>query len=99
MSLCFKVDFLNQKDIFKKSTRSQKVQSFKMMVSKASLDYGDFEGEEEIHELIDQCCMMKNRLYLKSGFSPIQRVLGFCPRIPGGVLSGGEEDLEDCVLE
>lgn len=33
--------------------------------------------------------MTCNRLLNKSGYSPIQRVLGYSPRIPGGMLTGG----------
>ena len=36
--------------------------------------------------------MMRNRLLLKSNFSPIQRVLGYAPRLPGGLLTGDEEN-------
>ena len=36
--------------------------------------------------------MMRNRLLLRGGYSPIQRVIGYSPRLPGGLLSGGSED-------
>ena len=34
--------------------------------------------------------MMKNRMLTSGGFSPCQRVLGFNPHIPGGLLSGDD---------
>ena len=37
--------------------------------------------------------MTCNRLMNKSGYSPIQRVLGYSPRVPGGLLTGGGGDL------
>ena len=37
--------------------------------------------------------MTCNRLLNKSGYSPIQRVLGYSPRIPGGMLTGRGQDL------
>ena len=37
--------------------------------------------------------MVCNRLINKSGYSPIQRVLGYSPRVPGGLLTGGFNDL------
>ena len=36
--------------------------------------------------------MMRNRLLIRGGYSPIQRVIGYCPRLPGGLLSGGDGD-------
>ena len=32
----------------------------------------------------------ENRLMLKNGFAPVQRVLGYMPRLPGGLLTGDE---------
>ena len=42
----------------------------------------------EWEALLDVVMMMKNRLMLKNGFSPVQRVLGYAPRLPGGFLTG-----------
>lgn len=36
---------------------------------------------------------MRNRLLLKGGYSPIQRVLGFTPRLPGELMAGREPRL------
>ena len=36
--------------------------------------------------------MTQNRLLLRAGYSPIQRVLGYSPRLPGGLQTGGEQD-------
>ena len=40
----------------------------------------------------------KNRLLMRSGYSPIQRVIGYSPRLPGGLLSDGEQDLSTASL-
>ena len=42
----------------------------------------------------DATVMMKNRLASRGGFSPVQRVLGYLLRLPGGLLSEGQHDLE-----
>ena len=65
---------------------------FKNILYKAMLDY-DCQTEEEWRGLVDVSCMMRNRLLLSGGYSPIQRVIGYSPRLPGGrLLSGGETD-------
>ena len=40
----------------------------------------------------------KKRLLMRSGYSPIQRVIGYSPRLPGGLLSDGEQDLSTASL-
>lgn len=60
--------------------------SFKQMFLKA-MDQYPCESEEDWEELVDTTAMMKNRLMLKSGFSPVQRVLGYATKIPGGIMS------------
>ena len=35
---------------------------------------------------------------MRSGYSPIQRVIGYSPRLPGGLLSDGEQDLSTASL-
>ena len=47
---------------------------------------------QEWHETVDIVTATVNRLANKSGFSPMQRMLGYNPRIPGGLLSGGFND-------
>ena len=66
--------------------------SYKEVLSKAMEQY-DCHGEEDWLELVDIVSMTMNRLVNKSGYSPIQRVLGYTPRIPGGLFSGGANDL------
>ncbi|OLQ12022.1 Retrovirus-related Pol polyprotein from transposon TNT 1-94 [Symbiodinium microadriaticum] len=64
---------------------------FKNILYKAMQDY-HCENENEWKELVDVACMTRNRLLLRAGYSPIQRVLGYSPRLAGGLLSGGEQD-------
>ncbi|OLQ01053.1 hypothetical protein AK812_SmicGene16199 [Symbiodinium microadriaticum] len=64
---------------------------FKNILYKAMLDY-DCQTEEEWKDLVDVSCMTRNRRLLRGGYSPIQRVVGYSPRLPGGLLSGGESD-------
>lgn len=47
---------------------------------------------EEWEEAVDIVTATVNRLANKSGFSPVQRMLGYSPRIPGTLLSGGYND-------
>ena len=53
----------------------------------------------EWKELVDVTRMTRNRLLLRAGYSPIQRVLGYTPRLPGGLLSGGEHDVAAADLQ
>ena len=66
--------------------------TFKMMLSKAMETYV-CTSEQQWRELVDVVNMQKNRLLLKSGFSAMQRVLGYTPKIPGGLLSDGGDNL------
>ena len=50
-------------------------------------------NRDEWLELVDVTTMVCNRLMNKSGFSPIQRVIGYNPRVPGSQMSGGSNDL------
>ena len=43
-------------------------------------------------EAVDIVTSTVNRLTNKSGYSPIQRMLGYTPRVPGGLLTGGHND-------
>ena len=63
--------------------------TFKFMLLKAMDEY-NCEDMKDWENLVDVVNMMKNRLLLKNGFSPIQRVLGYAPRLPGGLLSGDD---------
>ena len=59
----------------------------KFMLMKA-MDEHSCRSGAEWEALLDVVMMMKNRLMLKDGFSPVQRVLGYAPRLPGGFLTG-----------
>ncbi len=61
--------------------------TFKLMLSKAMETYV-CNTHQEWCELVDIIAMQKNRLLMQNGFSPIQRVIGYSPKIPGGLLSG-----------
>lgn len=67
--------------------------SFKTIFAKTSLEYGKVEDQEELHELIDISCMMKNRLTHRGGYSAIQRVFGVTPCIPGEIMRGDHNNL------
>jgi hypothetical protein len=64
---------------------------FKEVLSKTMMQYA-CQNESEWMELIDITMMTCNRLANKSGFSPTQRVLGYTPRVPGGLMTGGGND-------
>ena len=63
--------------------------TFKFMLLKAMDNY-NCQSTKEWEQLIDEVAMTKNRLLQNNGFSPMQRVLGFSTRIPGGLLSGDD---------
>ena len=65
--------------------------SFKEVFTKALMNYA-CETREEWLELVDVTNLTMNRLSNKSGYSPIQRVLGYTPRIPGSTFGGGYND-------
>ena len=46
------------------------------------------ENREDIEEIIEQVTVAKNSMINKSGYSPIQRVYGKQPRIPGMIYGG-----------
>ena len=65
--------------------------TFKEVLRKAML-YHACSTEPEWQELVDITNMTCNRLANKSGYSPMQRVLGYNPRVPGGLMTGGYND-------
>lgn len=67
--------------------------SFKMMFSKAGIEVGSELSDQEVHELIDITCMVKNRLVHRGGFSAIHRAFGFTPYLPGEFLQGDETNI------
>ncbi|CAE7928011.1 RE1, partial [Symbiodinium necroappetens] len=64
---------------------------YKDILYKAVMTY-TCSNLEEWKELVDTTCMTRNRLLLRAGYSPIQRVIGYTPRLPGGLLSGTDSD-------
>ena len=66
--------------------------SFKEVFSRALMHHA-VQSEQDWLDLVDITSMTTNRLMNKSGYSPIQRVLGYTPRLPGGLLTGGANDL------
>ena len=66
--------------------------SFKEVLTRTMMQVACNTHEEWLN-VVDIVNMTCNRLMNKSGFSPIQRVLGFSPRIPGGLMTGGGNDL------
>eukprot|EP00435_Cladocopium_sp_Y103_P060880 s1403_g22.t1 len=66
--------------------------TFKEIFSR-TLEHYTCTDDDEWHHLVDITMMTCNRLMNKSGYSPIQRVLGYTPRVPGGLVSGGGDDL------
>lgn len=66
--------------------------NFKEILSRTMMQVActSFEEWSNVVDIVNMTC---NRLTNKSGFSPIQRVLGYTPRVPGGLLTGGSNDL------
>ena len=63
--------------------------TFKFMLMKA-MDTYSCQNVDEWETLVDITTMTKNRMLQTNGYSPVQRVLGFSPRLPGGLLSGDD---------
>ena len=80
------VDVSSVESPYQRGITERNGKTFKLMLSKA-LENHPCESEEEWKELVDTVAMQKNRLLMKNGFSPIQRVIGYTPRLPGGLLS------------
>jgi hypothetical protein len=64
--------------------------TFKEILSKTLMQTGC--NSWEWRTTVDVVNSTVNRLFNKSGISPSQRMLGFNPRLPGSLLSGGQED-------
>ena len=78
---------------FQRGLAERHGKTFKVILEKAMTDY-NCSSLAEWHEMVDMAVMMKNRLASRGGFSPVQRVIGYLPRLPGGLLSGGQNDAE-----
>eukprot|EP00438_Fugacium_kawagutii_P017712 Skav207315 [mRNA] locus=scaffold2296:325139:333057:+ [translate_table: standard] len=75
-----------QRSITERSGRT-----FKETLSKTIMATG-VTTWEEWHDAVAVVNATINRLTNKSGFSPAQRMLGYNPRLPGSLLSGGYDD-------
>lgn len=64
--------------------------TFKFILMKA-MDSHSRSTTAEWEDLVSITNMTKNRMLSVSGFSPCQRVFGFNPHVPGGLLSGGDD--------
>ena len=65
--------------------------TFKEVLSKTLMET-TCKDWEQWHEAVDVVNGTINRLMNKSGYSPIQRMIGYTPRVPGGLLTGGSTD-------
>ena len=61
--------------------------TFKLMLSKAMQTY-ECQNQAEWRELVDIVNYQKNRLLMRNGYSPIKRVVGFSPKLPGRMMNG-----------
>ena len=78
---------------FQRGLAERHGRTFKVLLEKTMADY-NCASIAEWHELVDNAVMMKNRLASRGGYSPVQRVMGYLPRLPGGLLSEGHADAE-----
>ena len=65
--------------------------TYKAILAK-TLEQVSCEDWDTWEVVVSQVCMTVNRLTNRAGHSPIQRVLGYQPRLPGGLLTGGAHD-------
>ena len=78
---------------FQRGVTERHGKTFKVMLSKA-MNEVSCDTHKTWQALVDNIIMMKNRLANRGGFSPIQRVFGYYPRLPGGLMSSDLEDHE-----
>ena len=78
---------------FQRGTTERHGKTFKSMLAKAMNQY-TCQTQDVWRSLVDTTVMMKNRLANRGGYSPAQRVLGYLPRLPGGLLTSEGDDLE-----
>ena len=78
---------------FQRGVAERHGKTFKTILEKAMVEY-TCQNHDDWLELVDVSIMMKNRLVSRGGFSPVQRALGYLPRIPGGLMAEGHDDLE-----
>ena len=65
--------------------------SIKIMIWKICEEMG-CKDQDELMKILDVAVQQKNRLMNVGGYSPMQRVLGYQPKVPGGLLSGGHNN-------
>ncbi|CAK9117550.1 unnamed protein product [Durusdinium trenchii] len=68
--------------------------TFKEILEKAMDNYAT-QSESEWRDLVDIVNMTVNRLTNKSGYSPCQRLLGYTPKMPGGLQFLTEEEKKE----
>ena len=66
--------------------------TMKFILLKA-MDTASCTNMKDWEDLVSVSCMTKNRMMSVGGFSPCQRVLGYNPTIPGGILNGGHSEI------
>ena len=73
--------------------------TFKYILQK-TMDTYSCSNMQEWEEMVDLTTMTKNRMMNVGGYSPCQRVLGFNPFLPGGLLNGddGHRHREDAPV-
>ncbi|CAE7570057.1 unnamed protein product, partial [Symbiodinium pilosum] len=71
---------------FQRGTVERHGKTFKAILEKTMLDV-QCDNHATWRELVDTTVMIKNRLATRGGFSPVQRVLGYLPRLPGGLMT------------
>ena len=81
------LETLEQRGFVERQGQLFKEMAYKVMEQISCKDWDTWK------EVIDITCHTKNRLSSGGGFSPAQRVFGYQQRIPGGLMSEGEDDL------
>ena len=76
-----------QRGLVERAGKTFKIMLYKTMATTSCTT------EEEWKACVDTTTMMRNRLLLRGGYSPIQRVMGFTPRLPGELMIGREPHL------
>ena len=78
---------------FQRGVTERHGKTFKVILAKA-LAEKPCTTNEQWKMMVDTAIMVKNRMTNRGGYSPVQRVLGYLPRLPGGLLSSDTVDLE-----
>ena len=78
---------------FQRGITERHGKTFKIMLDKMLVEH-QCEDMKQWTRMVNAAIMTKNRLANRGGFSPAQRVLGFQPRIPGGLMTSESYDFE-----